>query len=84
MGAVGSLARSCSYRGRERDVPEPRLTEHELRMLRGMMDEYEFARQRKLLATQRWRSNRVWGLYLLAFTLYSVQLAIALYAVSHP
>jgi len=47
-----------------------------------MIDEYEFARQRKLLATQRWRSARVWSLYALGFLLYLIQLTIAVLALT--
>lgn len=40
-------------------MPERPFTDNEVRTLRGMMDEYEFARRRHLLASQRWRKGRI-------------------------
>ena len=62
------------------------LTRKEIEILRGMMDEYEFAHRRRLLWSQRWHGVSGSFLYALRFALYAAQLVVAilaLYALSH-
>ena len=56
-------------------------TQEEMRVLRGMMDEYEYARRRRLLASQRWKTGRVTLIALLAVTLYALQIVVAIVAI---
>lgn len=65
---------------RGHDERNSQFTREELRILRGMMDEYEYARRRQLLASQRWKTWRVWTLAILGFTLYVIQIAVAVIA----
>lgn len=61
-------------------MPTRNLTPHELELLSQMIHEFEFARDRKLLATQRWRSLRVWSIYVIGATLYLMQLGVGIWA----
>lgn len=56
-------------------------TREEMRILRGMMDEYEYARRRQLLASQRFKTGRIWTLSILGVTLYALQIVVAVVAI---
>jgi hypothetical protein len=56
-------------------------TPQEMRILRGMMDEYEYARRRRLLASQRFKSSRLVVLSVLGVTLYALQIVVAIVAI---
>ena len=62
----------------ERRLP---FTEDELAVLRGMIDEYEYARKRRLLASQRFKSGRLVLLSILGVTLYALQIVVAIVAI---
>lgn len=62
-------------------MAEPELTELERRIVRGMIEEYEYARRRNLLWSQRWKTWRVIMLTLLGLTLYLLQIVVAIIAI---
>ena len=61
--------------------PERQFSREEIRVLRGMIDEYEYARRRRLLASQRFKSGRLVLLSVLGVTLYGLQIVVAIVAI---
>jgi len=61
--------------------PERQFSREEMRVLRGMIDEYEYARRRRLLASQRFKSGRLVLLSVLGVTLYGLQIVVAIVAI---
>lgn len=62
-------------------MPEEPLTDAELRIVRGMIEEYDFAHKRNLLWSQRWKAGRVIALTILGIMLYMLQIVVAIVAI---
>jgi len=58
-------------------VPEPPLTDRELRIVRGMLDEHEYEMRRGAARRHFWTAGRVWFAFLLGIVLVVLQIAVA-------
>lgn len=58
-------------------MPEPPLTDRELRIVRGMLDEHEYEMRRGAARRHFWTAGRVWFAFLLGIVLVVLQIAVA-------
>ena len=64
-------------------MPEPPLTDRELRIVRGMLDEHEYDMRRGAARRHFWTAGRVWFAFVLGLVLVVLQIVVAALALTH-